>query len=195
LIQYRWNARHGVGQPIPDKCAFRTKPDTIETAAIRNEAVNLVTHLALVIDVSNLIVDVPVAPETFQAVLMSHIQGIDSHLLSESNPPSYLLSDLEEAVSAGLIEIGKSAGLSPHYGSDILSQVNKLTVKLSFLSIITDLIRMGIKYLPKHHPASRLGLITFVLSRLMAFPSGCLWRFAGIFWPSISQRLLVYLRF
>jgi hypothetical protein len=65
-----------------------------------------VTHLALVIDVSNLIVDVPVAPETFQAVLMSHIQGIDSHLLSESNPPSYLLSDLEEAVSAGLIEIG-----------------------------------------------------------------------------------------
>jgi hypothetical protein len=101
----------------------------LETAAIRSEAVNLVTHLAVVIDVPKVIVEVRVAPETFQAVLMSHIQAIDSHLLNQSNQPSYLLSDLEEAVGATLIEIGKTAGLTPHYGSDILSQVNKLTVK------------------------------------------------------------------
>lgn len=101
----------------------------LETAAIRNEAVNLVTHLEVVIDIPKVIVEVQVQAEVFQADLKEKLLGLKSDIEDLNGRSAYLLTDVEEAIGASLVSLGKKAGMNPLYGSDLLSQINRLMFK------------------------------------------------------------------
>ena len=100
----------------------------LEAAAIKTESVTLITDLSVIIDVPKVIVQVQTSPDSFQKSLSNRLKGV-TPIEAKNGKPAYLLSDIEELVSASLMDLAKSMSLKPIYSGDILSQGTRLTLK------------------------------------------------------------------
>jgi|GEM_PF-2100097 len=112
------------------RIAFQAPADEmrglLETAAVRDEAVSLITSLAVVFDVPRQIVDVSFKPQDFRTALPLALAKIPVAGKDRQGADGYMVQDLEEAVTETLFDLAKEAGLEPRYSSALVATINPL---------------------------------------------------------------------
>lgn len=98
----------------------------LETAAVRDEAVSLITSLAVVFDVPRQVVEVSFRPEDFKNALPPALANIPVSGKDRQGNNGYMVQDLEEAVAEALFQMAKEAGFEPHYSSSLVATINPL---------------------------------------------------------------------
>lgn len=98
----------------------------LETAAIRDEAVSLITNLSVAFDLPRQIVDVSFTPDDFWATLAEILKRYPVSGQDQKYRVGFAVQDIEEAVVQALFELAKSSGLEPEYSAALLATVNPL---------------------------------------------------------------------
>jgi hypothetical protein len=98
----------------------------LETAAIRDEAVMLLTNLSVNFDLPKKVVELSFSPQDFHAALLSALSKVPSSAVDLGKGVGYATQDLEAAVIEALFVLAKNAGFEAQYSASLLSAVNPL---------------------------------------------------------------------
>lgn len=98
----------------------------LETAAVRDESVSLITSLAVVFDLPRQIVEVTFSPDDFKKTLPDSLKNIPVSGKDQQGHDGYMVQDLEEAVTESLFELAKVSGFEPRYSASLIATVNPL---------------------------------------------------------------------
>ena len=97
--------------------------ELLETAAIRDEVVSLLSSLRVGFDVPKQIVDLSFSNEDFAQSLQSHLTSAVVSGTDSNQQNGYLVQDIEGVVLDSVFDLAREAGLEPRLSSAILNLV------------------------------------------------------------------------
>lgn len=98
----------------------------LETAAVRDESVSLITSLSVVFNMPRQVVDASFNPDDFYKALQDVLAPLPVSGKDQKGNVGYSLQDIEQAVIDALFKVAKDAGLDPRYSSSLLATINPL---------------------------------------------------------------------
>ncbi len=98
----------------------------LETAAVRDEAVTLITSLSVAFDVPRQVVEVNFAPDDFTKPLAEAMAKIPVSGRDREGNAGYAVQDLEGATSEALFDLAKQSGFEAKYSASLVAVINPL---------------------------------------------------------------------
>ena len=98
----------------------------LETAAVRDEAVSLISSMAVVFDMPRQIVDISFDPGDYALALTEALKQIPASGKDQQGNSGYVVQDLEQSVTEALFELAKQSGFEPRYSASLVASINPL---------------------------------------------------------------------
>lgn len=98
----------------------------LETAALQDEAVTIVTDLSVEFSVPRRAVNLSIPPASFKTVLDEKLQRLEVKEINTNGENSYTLQDIESTVVDSIFQITRTAGVEPEYSEGMSRHISSV---------------------------------------------------------------------